>query len=118
MFQLVTIAFCSILLSGNLSRCLKIIGAIDTSSANIGREGRYIVKSFEIWRKEKNGGRISSVFSFPRNLQIFFPFVRQFVGEKCGKRRKGMREGGENKGEKRRETIEGERINFNLYKYT
>lgn len=94
MFQLVTIAFCSILLSGNLSRCLKIIGAIDTSFANIGREGRYIVKSFEIWRKEKNGGRISSVFSFPRNLQIFFPFVRQFVGEKCGKRRKGDEGGG------------------------
>lgn len=29
-----------------------------------------------------------------------------------------MKEGRENKGEKRRETIEGERINFNLYKYT
>lgn len=35
-----------------------------------------------------------------------------------GRGGKGMREGGENKGEKRRETIEGERINFNLYKYT
>lgn len=64
------------------------------------------------------------VVGFPRfslSLEIFkffFPFVRQFVGEKCEKRRKGMREGGENKGEKRRETIEGERINFNLYKYT